>query len=177
MGNSRDAAGGLVTTYRSMKSFASPGQDSEQYENSRRANQQAVARMSEATSGVDGFPACRCAHAGNGPSVVMAGLVPAIHVFLASWLQDVDARHKAGHDECTGIQRISDLSAVAQKAKAEASLTCPKQPKSAQPGKSAKSCPAPLRKIFHLTSRPNQRLSSARLTRMRGGSRSSRTLR
>jgi hypothetical protein len=28
----------------------------------------------------------------------MAGLVPAIHVFLASQ-QDVDARHKAGHDE------------------------------------------------------------------------------
>jgi len=26
---------------------------------------------------------------------VMAGLVPAIHVFL---FQDVDARHKAGHD-------------------------------------------------------------------------------
>jgi hypothetical protein len=26
----------------------------------------------------------------------MAGLVPAIHVFLCS--QDVDARHKAGHD-------------------------------------------------------------------------------
>jgi hypothetical protein len=30
---------------------------------------------------------------------VMAGLVPAIHVFFASKLQDVDARHKAGHDE------------------------------------------------------------------------------
>jgi hypothetical protein len=28
----------------------------------------------------------------------MAGLVPAIHVFLACG-QDVDARHKAGHDE------------------------------------------------------------------------------
>jgi hypothetical protein len=28
----------------------------------------------------------------------MAGLVPAIHDFLAKW-QDVDARHKAGHDE------------------------------------------------------------------------------
>jgi hypothetical protein len=27
---------------------------------------------------------------------VMAGLVPAIHVFIAR--QDVDARHKAGHD-------------------------------------------------------------------------------
>jgi hypothetical protein len=29
----------------------------------------------------------------------MAGLVPAIHVFLASMLEDVDARHKAGHDD------------------------------------------------------------------------------
>ena len=28
----------------------------------------------------------------------MAGLVPAIHVFGASEKQDVDARHKAGHD-------------------------------------------------------------------------------
>jgi hypothetical protein len=31
-------------------------------------------------------------------SFVMAGLVPAIHVLLAAALQDVDARHKAGHD-------------------------------------------------------------------------------
>jgi hypothetical protein len=29
----------------------------------------------------------------------MAGLVPAIHAFLAKLKQDVDARHKAGHDE------------------------------------------------------------------------------
>jgi hypothetical protein len=29
----------------------------------------------------------------------MAGLVPAIHVFGRGWKQDVDARHKAGHDE------------------------------------------------------------------------------
>jgi len=29
---------------------------------------------------------------------VMAGLVPAIHVF-ASTTKDVDARHKAGHDD------------------------------------------------------------------------------
>jgi hypothetical protein len=29
---------------------------------------------------------------------VMAGLVPAIHVFFVS-TQDVDARHKAGHDD------------------------------------------------------------------------------
>src|SRR5713101_3393797 len=32
----------------------------------------------------------------------MAGLVPAIHVFLFSKLQDVDARHRAGHDESNG---------------------------------------------------------------------------
>ena len=29
----------------------------------------------------------------------MAGLVPAIHVFYAAASKDVDARHKAGHDE------------------------------------------------------------------------------
>ena len=32
-------------------------------------------------------------------SVVMAGLVPAIHVFVAADKKDVDARLKAGHDE------------------------------------------------------------------------------
>ena len=32
------------------------------------------------------------------PPSVMAGLVPAIHV-LSCWSKDVDARHKAGHDE------------------------------------------------------------------------------
>ena len=32
------------------------------------------------------------------PTVVMAGLVPAIHVLLCG--QGVDARHKAGHDGC-----------------------------------------------------------------------------
>jgi hypothetical protein len=29
----------------------------------------------------------------------MAGLVPAIHVFIAGETEDVDARHKAGHDD------------------------------------------------------------------------------
>jgi hypothetical protein len=29
----------------------------------------------------------------------MAGLVPAIHVFARNVKKDVDARHKAGHDE------------------------------------------------------------------------------
>jgi hypothetical protein len=32
----------------------------------------------------------------------MAGLVPAIHVFVEADREDVDARHKAGHDECKG---------------------------------------------------------------------------
>jgi hypothetical protein len=37
----------------------------------------------------------------------MAGLVPAIHVFLATLAkkQDVDARHKAGHDG-GGFRRV-----------------------------------------------------------------------
>ena len=30
---------------------------------------------------------------------VMAGLVPAIHVFAARGSEDVDARHEAGHDD------------------------------------------------------------------------------
>jgi hypothetical protein len=30
---------------------------------------------------------------------VMAGLVPAIHVFCGPYTQDVDARVKPGHDE------------------------------------------------------------------------------
>jgi len=32
-------------------------------------------------------------------ALVMAGLVPAIHVFVAARKQDVDARRKAGHDD------------------------------------------------------------------------------
>ena len=31
-------------------------------------------------------------------TLVMAGLVPAIHVLLVATIKDVDARHKAGHD-------------------------------------------------------------------------------
>jgi hypothetical protein len=31
--------------------------------------------------------------------IVMAGPVPAIHVFTVVRFGDVDARHKAGHDE------------------------------------------------------------------------------
>jgi hypothetical protein len=33
------------------------------------------------------------------PLIVIARLVPAIHVFLAIRLKFVDARHKAGHDK------------------------------------------------------------------------------
>jgi hypothetical protein len=40
---------------------------------------------------------------------VMAGLVPAIHVLLAT-KKDVDARHKAGHDggECGGMLELTN---------------------------------------------------------------------
>ena len=39
----------------------------------------------------------------------MAGLVPAIHVFLALGTKDVDARHKAGHGEfiCCANSRLA----------------------------------------------------------------------
>jgi hypothetical protein len=39
----------------------------------------------------------------------MAGLVPAIHVLLLDFMkqEDVDARHKAGHDEWRVIERRS----------------------------------------------------------------------
>jgi hypothetical protein len=37
----------------------------------------------------------------------MAGLVPAIHVFSLSDSKDVDARHKAGHDEERTFARVS----------------------------------------------------------------------
>jgi hypothetical protein len=41
---------------------------------------------------------------------VMAGLVPAIHVLLRSYRRkDVDARHKAGHDEPMGSARFHSL--------------------------------------------------------------------
>ena len=36
-------------------------------------------------------------------AVVMAGLVPAIHVFLFPSKEDVDARPKAGHDGGEGV--------------------------------------------------------------------------
>jgi hypothetical protein len=36
--------------------------------------------------------------AGPPNQFVMAGLVPAIHVFAVAKHKDVDARHKAGHD-------------------------------------------------------------------------------
>jgi hypothetical protein len=46
----------------------------------------------------------------------MAGLVPAIHVF-GSCRKDVDARHKAGHDDyelaCLEAQRVSAATVAA----------------------------------------------------------------
>jgi hypothetical protein len=38
----------------------------------------------------------------------MAGLVPAIYVFLSSGHEDVDARHKAGHDEIVGRSIVEE---------------------------------------------------------------------
>jgi hypothetical protein len=38
-------------------------------------------------------------------SFVMAGLVPAIHVFLAACFEDVDARDKPGQDEYRALRR------------------------------------------------------------------------
>ena len=40
--------------------------------------------------------------------IVMAGLVPAIHVFLSRGSEDVDARHKAGHDDNTSTPSVRD---------------------------------------------------------------------
>jgi hypothetical protein len=51
------------------------------------------------------FAACRYCHSLSNhacqiESCIMAGLVPAIHVFsAASKKEDVDARHEAGHDD------------------------------------------------------------------------------
>jgi hypothetical protein len=39
---------------------------------------------------------------------VMAGLVPAIHVFAAE-TKDVDARHKAGHDESVNRREMPHI--------------------------------------------------------------------
>jgi hypothetical protein len=36
----------------------------------------------------------------------MAGLDPAIHVFLKHGTKDVDARPKAGHDECKWVRHL-----------------------------------------------------------------------
>jgi hypothetical protein len=49
--------------------------------------------------------------------LVMAGLVPAIHAFPCA-KQDVDARHKAGHDECSyqsGFRKSSTRSALIER--------------------------------------------------------------
>jgi hypothetical protein len=39
----------------------------------------------------------------------MAGRVPAIHVFERNEIEDVDARHEAGHDEREDCDRIMGL--------------------------------------------------------------------
>jgi hypothetical protein len=39
----------------------------------------------------------------------MAGLVPAIHVLFCRMKKDVDARHKAGHDEWSDLQLSRSL--------------------------------------------------------------------
>jgi hypothetical protein len=39
----------------------------------------------------------------------MAGLVPAIHVVFCRLKKDVDARHKAGHDERSDLQPSGSL--------------------------------------------------------------------
>jgi hypothetical protein len=41
----------------------------------------------------------------------MAGLVPAIHILLPP--QDVDARHKAGHDEFYDADNVAGAAALA----------------------------------------------------------------
>jgi hypothetical protein len=40
------------------------------------------------------------------PFAVMPGLVPGIHVFAASWQEDVDGRDKPGHDDAQSRQFI-----------------------------------------------------------------------
>jgi hypothetical protein len=37
----------------------------------------------------------------------MAGLVPAIHVFLPRFTADVDARHEAGHDDVVWVALLN----------------------------------------------------------------------
>jgi hypothetical protein len=39
----------------------------------------------------------------RGRAATAARVDPAIHVFVLAELKDVDARHKAGHDESMGI--------------------------------------------------------------------------
>jgi len=67
----------------------------------------------------------------------MAGLVSAIYVFLAALPEDVDARHKAGHDELGGETGLQ-----------------PEAPDCAS-GNTANQCPALNRKILRFTFDPN----------------------
>jgi hypothetical protein len=42
----------------------------------------------------------------------MAGLAPAIHVFSFDMQEDVDARHKAGHDEGGRFKEVKNAEAA-----------------------------------------------------------------
>src|SRR5215813_12869084 len=42
----------------------------------------------------------------------MAGLVPGIHVFIVSIMQDVDARDKRGHDGRIAMSRLAGKTAI-----------------------------------------------------------------
>jgi hypothetical protein len=55
-------------------------------------------------------------------SFVMAGLVPAIHVFAASKREGVDARHKAGHDEAGGLRMAGPANSPSPNARNPAKL-------------------------------------------------------
>jgi hypothetical protein len=52
----------------------------------------------------------------------MAGLVPAIHDFALTWIEDVDARDKRGHD---GKRGFSCLNINCTASPSRATLTAP----------------------------------------------------
>ena len=71
----------------------------------------------------------RDAHAGASRwRFVMAGLVPAIHVFPVSEKKDVDARHKAGHDEFRGKTQFHRLQFESTQEKWRTSARPPNSP-------------------------------------------------
>jgi hypothetical protein len=54
----------------------------------------------------------------------MAGLVPAIHVFLASMKEDVDTWHKAGHDGYNIGRVLCDTSNIVKAHREPRSASC-----------------------------------------------------